>query len=178
MSLPLANRVFRIIEFSQDIADKICELLVVPMSLNEICRATNMPTKQTVFRWLKANDYFRTQYAIARDDQAEAFVDEILEIADDSQNDWMERVRNGRREIVFNDESSRRSQLRIDTRKWAAGKAKPKKYGDKVIAEIGGLDGKPIEHKLTSEELTSSIEGKLASIAASRNQKEIPEQSE
>jgi hypothetical protein len=35
--------------------------------------------------------------------------------------------------------------LRVDTRKWMAGKLAPKKYGEKVTQEITGNDGGPIE---------------------------------
>ena len=37
------------------------------------------------------------------------------------------------------------AKLRIDTRKWAASKLKPKKYGDRVMNELTGKDGGPVE---------------------------------
>jgi hypothetical protein len=43
-----------------------------------------------------------------------------------------------------NGEVLRRSALRIDARKWLAGKMAPKKYSDKQIHEHGGPDGGPI----------------------------------
>jgi hypothetical protein len=38
----------------------------------------------------------------------------------------------------------RRSALRIDARKWLAGKMAPKKYGDKQQIEHAGPDGGPV----------------------------------
>jgi hypothetical protein len=36
-----------------------------------------------------------------------------------------------------------RSRLMMDARKWLASKLAPKKYGDKVSAEVSGPDGGP-----------------------------------
>ena len=43
-----------------------------------------------------------------------------------------------------NGEALRRSAIRIDARKWLAGKMAPKKYGDKQQLEHRGPDGGPI----------------------------------
>src|SRR3546814_8525986 len=47
-------------------------------------------------------------------------------------NDWMLRKVGEEEKWVENGEAIRRSQLRIDARKWMAGKLKPKKYGEKL----------------------------------------------
>jgi hypothetical protein len=39
-----------------------------------------------------------------------------------------------------------RSRLRIHARKWLASKLAPKKYGDKVSAEVSWPDGGPIQN--------------------------------
>jgi hypothetical protein len=94
-----------------------------------------MPNKATVFRWLAANPSFSDQYARAREAQADSLADEMLDIADDGSNDWME-VKDREGAIMGwreNGEAMRRSQLRIDARKWLAGKLRPKKYGDKTL---------------------------------------------
>lgn len=121
-------------EFTQDIADKICGDLADARSLRSICLADDMPGLTTVFRWLRENEAFRNQYACAREAQADAIFDEALDIADDGSNDWMERRReDGSTDEVVNHEHIARSKLRIDTRKWMAGKLAPKKYGDKTL---------------------------------------------
>lgn len=95
-----------------------------------------MPSKGTVMRWLAENQSFQDQYTHARNAQADTIFDEIIDIADDGSNDWMRR--NGQDEEpqwVFNGEAARRSQIRIDARKWMAGKLRPKKYGEKLEVE-------------------------------------------
>jgi hypothetical protein len=44
-----------------------------------------------------------------------------------------------------------RSRLMMDARKWLASKLAPKKYGDKVEAQLSGPDGGPIQEHLTVE---------------------------
>lgn len=104
-----------------------------------------MPDKATVFRWLAKYEAFRDQYARAREAQADALFDDILDIADDGRNDWMQRKFGEEDRWVENGEALRRSALRIDARKWMAGKLLPKKYGEKVMQEITGKDGGPIQ---------------------------------
>lgn len=129
-------------DFTQAAADRICERISNGESLRTICKADDMPDKATVFRWLGKHDAFRDQYARAREAQADALFDEILDIADDGTNDWMERRNADGQSIgwVENGEAMRRSTLRVDARKWMAGKLRPKKYGDKLELEHGVTD--------------------------------------
>lgn len=115
-------------EFTQAVADAICELVADGKSLRTICAEEAMPNRATVFRWLAANETFRDQYARAREEQADAYADEIVGIADDGSNDYIE----GENGPILNSEHIQRSRLRVDTRKWIASKLKPKKYGDKL----------------------------------------------
>lgn len=121
-------------EFSQAVFDALCERIAEGESLRSICDDADMPNKSSVFRWLGSNDELRDQYARAREAQADSLFDDILGIADDGRNDWMKRKNADGDAIGWqeNGEAIRRSQLRIDARKWMAGKLRPKKYGDKL----------------------------------------------
>ena len=126
-------------DFSQEIVDRICERLADGESLRAICASEDMPSRSMVFRWLAAHEAFRDQYARAREAQADAIFDDLLDIADDGRNDWMERCVEG--EVVGwkeNGESARRSALRVDARKWMLGKMQPKKYGEKLAVDHSG----------------------------------------
>ena len=76
----------------------------------------------------------------AGDPYREALAEDILDIADDATNDWMERkdAEGENAGWQFNGEATRRSQIRIDSRKWLLSKLAPKKYGDKVTQEHTG----------------------------------------
>lgn len=127
-------------EYSPEKADLICERLIDGESLRSICLDDDMPAGSTVCRWLANNEEFRKQYALAREAQADTLADEMLDIADDGTNDWMERQgkdgETGR--LEYNGDHVQRSRLRIDARKWLASKMAPKKYGDKIDVEHGG----------------------------------------
>jgi hypothetical protein len=110
-----------------------------------------MPDKSTVMRWLATHKEFRDQYASAREAQADYYAEEIIEIADDGSNDWMERKRGEETIEVENHEVIGRSRLRVDTRKWLMARMAPKKYGDRVMQEVTGKDGGPIETRELSE---------------------------
>ena len=126
--------------FTQETADLICEQLIAGRSLRSICDDEGMPAGSTVCRWLADNEPFRKQYAAAREAQADTLADEILDIADDARNDWMDRQVGEDTVRVLDHEHVSRSKLRLDARRWLAGKLAPKKYGDKM-ALVGGDAG-------------------------------------
>lgn len=138
-------------DYTQETADIICERLADGESLRTICDDEDMPARSTVFRWLSLHKEFSDQYARAKEVQAEVLADELISIADDGRNDWMERKDADGENIGWreNGEALRRSALRIDTRKWVAAKLLPKKYGEK-IAVGGSKDMDPIETKDTN----------------------------
>ena len=103
-------------DYSEDLADIICERLADGESLRNICKEDAMPNRATIFRWLAKDDAFSDQYARAREEQAESYADEITEIADNDDPDG----------------DVQRDRLRIDARKWVSSKLKPKKYGDRI----------------------------------------------
>lgn len=120
-------------DFTQETADLICDKLAEGKSLRSICLAEDMPSKSAVFRWLAANEAFRDQYARAREAQADALFDDILDIADDGSNDFITKENaDGSEYEAVNAEHIQRSRLRVDARKWMAGKLQPKKYGEKL----------------------------------------------
>lgn len=99
-----------------------------------------MPNASTVCRWLGQNEEFRKQYAHAREAQADTLADEIIDIADGT--DGATFV-NDDGAAVARDPA--RDRLRVDSRKWLAGKMRPKVYGDKVTSELTGPDGGPVQ---------------------------------
>lgn len=124
--------------YSQQIADKICERLTEGKSLRAICREDEeMPAASTVCRWLAQIESFREQYARAREAQADALFDEILDIADTPQVGQKSVSKATGLEITEADMIEHR-RLQVDARKWIAGKLAPKKYGDKVDVNHGG----------------------------------------
>lgn len=128
-------------DFTQELAGTICERIANGESLRSICEEAEMPNKATVFRWLAANTVFSDQYARARETQADSLFDEILSIADDGHNDFMLKKFGDDERWIENGEALQRSKLRVDARKWMAGKLRPKKYGEKQEIDHTSSDG-------------------------------------
>lgn len=131
--------------FTPELGTEICEGLASGKSLREVCAADGLPDPRTVYRWLLDDKHaeFCQQYARARELQAEKWADEIVDVADDGSNDWMQRHSKDGQAIgwVENGEAVSRSRLRVDTRKWVLSKLMPKKYGDKVAVTGGDGEG-------------------------------------
>lgn len=128
-------------DFTQEIADTICERIADGESLRAICSEDEMPCKSSVFKWLSLHEDFADQYARAREAQADSLFDDILTIADTPMiGEKTKTTDDGKVEVTTGDMIEHR-KLRVDARKWMAGKLKPKKYGDKITQEVTGADG-------------------------------------
>lgn len=134
--------------FTQETADAICEWLASGKSLKKFCEEDGAPHQGTVYRWVAENQEFRERYERARESQAEFMGDDILEISDETKCDAV-AVQNAR--------------LRVDSRKWLMSKLAPKKYGDKLTAELGGIGGGAIKFEsMTDAELREQLAKDLA----------------
>lgn len=135
--------------YTQELADDICHQLALGLSMRTVCSPDEMPDMSTVFRWLRINEEFRNQYARAKEESTDALSEELLDISDNGENDWMEKHFGDNPESVWvqNGEALQRSRLRVDTRKWLMSKMKPKKYGDKTDITS---DGKPVAFTIIS----------------------------
>jgi hypothetical protein len=136
-------------KFTQKLADDICDRLAKGESLRSIVAGEDMPASSTVFKWLAENEAFSEQYARAREEQADFYAEEIVDIADEevtmvkrskhqatAGDDPEEEI-----EVVFDQTAVARNRLRVDARKWYASKLAPKKYGDRTeTAHTGAVD--------------------------------------
>ena len=113
-------------EYSTALAVEICTRLVEGKSLSAICKLATMPRLATVYAWRAAQPEFDRLLASARGDQADTLFCQAIDIADEKCVDMV---------------AVQRNRLRVDARKWAAGKLKPKVYGDQLA--IGGSEDLP-----------------------------------
>lgn len=126
-------------KYTEEIATELCRRLADGESLNSICKGDEFPAESTVREWVITNkDGFSAKYATAREAGYLKMADELLDIADNAQNDWMDKQFGDRTERVVDNEALGRSKLRVDTRKWLLSKMLPKVYGDKITNEITG----------------------------------------
>jgi hypothetical protein len=134
--------------YTDDLATLICEELAMGGALHKLCETMeNWPTERTVYRWLESNDAFRQMYARARERQMDREVDEMKTIADNATDANLARVQ-------------------VDVRKWRASKLAMKKYGDKVVTELTGANGGPLQVEPVNP--LEIIEARLARLIAAR----------
>lgn len=134
------NGVGRPSKFTQAIADRFCAGISSGYSMRTVCKPDDMPAIQTIYNWFSKYPKFLEQYAHATQERAEAMHEDILDIADDGSNDWMEIHRGDWTGWVTNGEALQRSRLRVETRKWLMEKMKPKKYGAKLDLTTDGKE--------------------------------------
>ena len=138
--------------YSEELASRICEEIADGRSLRSIvANDEGMPARSTIFKWLVEDKQFSDRYAKAREAQADVLFEEILDIADEAQTttklvgqgDDAEEV------ITYDSVAVARNRLRVDARKWMAGKLRPKKYGEKL--ELSGDSENPIQARISVE---------------------------
>lgn len=147
MKKTVVKKVGRPTKYSKELAQKICARLAMGESMRTVCKDESLPAMSTLFKWLSEIKEFSEQYEKAKQESTDAMAEEILDIADDGTNDYMEIERaDGSVKEVLNAEHVQRSRLRVDTRKWLMAKMKPKKYGDKIDMTSGGekLESAPV----------------------------------
>lgn len=131
--------------FSKEIFEAICKRIADGESINKICSEKDMPAQANFYRWLQKDSALREIYAQARQDQAEKYLDEIIEIADNCTDDIMfltsEDSSGEGASAKIKHSAINRARLQIDARKWAMSKLAPKKYGDKLA--LSGDDEAP-----------------------------------
>jgi len=121
------------VTYTPALGKAICKLLASGMTLNAVCKRPGMPHERAVRLWAADPEHpFSPNYARAREVGYQRLADELIDICDDSSNDWMERTDPDNPGWNFNGEHVQRARLRIDTRKWLLAKALPKLYGEKV----------------------------------------------
>mgnify|MGYP001101409216 CR=1 FL=1 len=117
--------------------DELCLRLSQGVSMRTVCLDDDMPNMSTIWRWLRQNDDFARRYTAAKQESADAMIEDMLAISDQDDEE----------------ESTNRSRLRVDTRKWIAAKLRPEKYSEKLdLTPSGGTVKITIGGKSTTEE--------------------------
>jgi len=119
-----ARRVARApVRYTEELASEVIDRMMSGESLRQICRDPHMPDEKAVRKWAADPELnFGPHYARAREEQADFYAAEIIEIADS--------VRSG-----ASSEEVNAARLAVDSRKWIASKLLPRRYGDRMTVE-------------------------------------------
>jgi hypothetical protein len=112
--------------YTPEIAAEICRRVSLGETLTVVCKSPGIDPA-TVRDWVVGDrDGFAQAYARARVNQAEAWSDAIVAVAEDETLEPNDR------------------RVRIDTKKWLMSKLYPSRYGDKIVHS--GDPATPIAH--------------------------------
>jgi hypothetical protein len=117
--------------YTAELADRLLDELAEGRTLTNVCDDPGMPSRSTVRLWVREDrEGFAVRYSQAREFGYHMWIDDIIDIADDGRNDWMERRRKDGSVFVPNRENIKRSRLRSNVRCWLLSNALPRLYGD------------------------------------------------
>lgn len=124
------------IGLTEELADKICDLVADGKKVEQIAAMEGMPSRATIRRWIANNPNFRREYVLAREEFSDGVLLDTIGISDDSSKDHELSTDGDDMPVVtVNKEAIGRSELRIDTRFRALAKLMPRKYGDPELLE-------------------------------------------
>ena len=130
-------------EHTEKRADEFCSRIAMGASLRSVCAQEDMPSHQTIYRWLREYPEFSEQYVIAKQDRADFSAEKLHDLAEDALSGKYEP-----------------QQVRVaaDIIKWTTGKHHSRVYGDKITTEHTGSVG---VSDMTSEQLDQRIAAML-----------------
>jgi hypothetical protein len=118
--------------WDSDLIDDVLNDMACGLSLKRSCLKHGISDKyHSLMRLIHGDKQIREVYDDARELWAESFLDDTIDIADDSSED---RLENGK----INHEVVNRSKLRIDARWRAMGAMVKKRFGDNKHVEVEG----------------------------------------
>lgn len=124
--MPRAAQPKSAVKFSQEIFDRICALIADGKSVREACGGKGMPDRGTFNDWRKRTPELQAQYDQARVDREESYFDDIVHIADTVKDPKVAKVR-------------------MEAREWCLARMNGKKYGPRVMQEVSGPNGGPLQ---------------------------------
>lgn len=171
------RRVGRPTDYSPEVAELICELIIKGYSVRKIGDVDTMPCEDTIYTWLAKYPEFSEKYDEAVKHRTNKYMEECVDLSDNMPDGIMflgldgrlfersevlmltpkERVEAGLQPIGLSTELINKRKLQIETRLKAAARMHPRKYGEKRETILTGDKDNPLQVSLldglTVEEL-------------------------
>jgi len=130
-------------EDKEEIITNICnDVIENKISFNEAVSESDI-SLVSFYQWIANNEKLQKLYKYAREVRSDVLFEEIIEIADTTEEGVVIKETERGTEIKRGDMTEHR-RLRVDARKWVVAKMQPKKYGDKL--EVETTEKKAIEY--------------------------------
>jgi len=151
------------IPYSEELCEEICKRISAGEFLTQICNDDHMPTVSRAIQWKKQHDDFGALYNMAVNDRLDIFEDEVVTIADETEND-VKTVKKGNKTVKTVDgEVISRSKLRVDVRLKHLRAHRPEKWGEqstlitKSVDETENLTMEELERKIADIDAKDSV---------------------
>lgn len=127
--------------YSQEISDKICEMIATcPYGLKRICEENpKLPDQKTINTWLWKHPEFLLRYDAARQHQAILIFQECDDIAC-AREEYIDAQGNTRVDTG----AVARHRHMTETKRWMIGRLSPKRYSDEKKLDIVANQGEEI----------------------------------
>jgi hypothetical protein len=145
------------IPFSESLAMEICYRVSAGEFLTVICKEPEMTTTRMVIQWKKDYKEFALLYDEAIRDRLDIFEDEVVTIADESENDFKLIKKGGKQVKVLDAEVISRAKLRVDVRKAHLKAYRPERWGEQSTLNVNNYDAMDLDN-MTQEEMDKKIE--------------------
>jgi hypothetical protein len=129
-------------KYTEELADRICDLVSNGVNLRKVCRMEGMPSWRTVYDWVVAHPDFAARLARAREMGFDALAEEALEISNTPMM-GQKQVMGDKSTFTTVEDMLGHRKLQIETRLKLLAVWDPKRYGNKV--QLGGDGGSPIK---------------------------------
>jgi hypothetical protein len=147
--------------YTPELARVICERIAQGETLKAVCEDEAMPDRRTVYRWVVDDEEFCHLYAKAREQCADSWFEEAINVSREAAETSDPKFVPG-------------SRLYVDTLKWAAAKLRPRQYSDKHQVEMSGPDGGPIQLEEMAKDARERLASRITGIAAAKGASELP----
>jgi hypothetical protein len=129
-------------KYTEELADRICDLVSNGVNLRKVCRMDGMPAWRTIYDWVVAKPEFAARLARAREMGFDALAEEALEISNTPMM-GQKQVMGDKSTFTTVEDMLGHRKLQIETRLKLLAVWDPKRYGNKV--QLGGDGGSPIK---------------------------------
>lgn len=143
--------------YTEELADEFCRRVAEGHSVAWVCKADDMPSMDTVYRWRREKPAFADKYTQALEDRGMNYGDRIGELVD---------------KVLSGEYPPDAVRVAVDALKWTSARLAPKQYGDKQTVDINqridvGSTAAGVLMRLTEQAKQARLEHQVIDITPS-----------
>jgi hypothetical protein len=153
------------LQYSDELAQEICERIASGELLTVICLDEHLPTVRRCNQWLRDHGEFAALYQSALSDRLSIFEEQLVEIADSAARDFDEVKSKGSVRRVLDPGRNQAAKLKIEVRRLHLKAGKPQKWGDSATIitksddafDPAGMNAEELERQIADIEYKSRV---------------------